>query len=250
MKSNMMKLNKDSPIPLYHQLKEALTQMIENHYKPGDLLPTESELEKMFGVSRMTVRLAMNALVEEGLVVKQQGRGTFVQSPKITHKLMSITSWTQQMRERGLTPKTVEVDMSRVTPPKKISLMLNLEPDEHLIRIRRVRYANDEPMCIMINYLREKYVPNLLDKGLQEESLYKMLARVYKIHFVKAQETVEAREASEYEAEVLQIEPWSPVLFVTRLSYLPDDIPAEVVHLTSRADRYQYQIMLHASTES
>lgn len=240
-----MQLDKSSPMPLYHQLKEALIKIIESDYKPGDLLPTEPEIEKMFSVSRMTVRLAMNALVEEGLVFKQQGRGTFVQSPKITHNLKSITSWTQQMKERGLTPKTVALEIKQVTPPKKIAVMLNLSTNETVIRIKRVRYANDEPMGIMTNYLSKAYVPDFLEKGLQEESLYDMLAREYGIRMIKAQETVEAREASEYEAEVLQIHAWSPVLFVTRLSYLEEEIPFEVVHLTSRADRYQYQIMLH-----
>lgn len=242
-----MQLDKSSPVPLYHQLKEALTRLIEDKYKPGDMLPTEPEIERMFGVSRVTVRLAMSALVEEGLIVKRQGRGTFVQSPKITHNLTSITSWTQQMRERGLVPKTVELELGRIAPPRKIAAMLNIRPEDQVLRIKRVRYASDEPMCIMTNYLNEAYVPGLLDKGLREESLYEVLAADYQLRIVKAQETVEAREASEYEADVLHIQAWAPVLFVTRVSYLQDGTPLEIVHLTSRADRYQYQIMLHAS---
>lgn len=241
-----MKLDKSSPLPLYYQLKEALTKLIDSKYKPGDMLPTEPEFEKMFEVSRMTVRLAMNALVEEGLVVKQQGRGTFVQSPKITHDLTSVTSWTQQMKERGWIPKTISTEMDRILAPKKIKQMLQLDDQEQIIRIKRLRYANDEPICVMINYVREKYVPGLLERGLQEESFYQQLKTDYQLRISKALETVEAREASEYEAEKLKIDAWSPVLFVTRLSYLPDDSPLEVVHLTSRADRYQYQIMLHS----
>jgi GntR family transcriptional regulator len=241
-----LRLDKNSPLPLYAQLKEALSKMIEEKYKPGDLLPAEPEIEKMFGVSRVTVRQAMGALVEEGLVVKRQGKGTFVQDQKITHNLTSITSWTQEMRERGLLPKTVEMSISRMNPPKKIASMLNLKPDDTVIRIKRIRYANEEPICVMINYLKEDYVPDILESGFQEESLYEHLEKKYGIRIVKAQETVEAREASEYEAEVLHIQAWSPVLFVTRLSYLQDGSPLEVVHLTSRADRYQYQITLHA----
>lgn len=240
-----MKLDKSSPVPLYYQLKDALAKMIELKYKPGDLLPPEPELEKMFEVSRMTVRLAMNELVEEGLVVKQRGRGTFVQSPKIVHKLTAITSWTQQMRERGLVPRSVETEIGRIEPPKKLAAMLDIGPNEPVVRIKRVRYANDEPMSIMINYLRESYVPGLADKNLGDDSLYELLAEEYGIAFTKAQETVEAREASEFEAEKLHIKPWSPVLFVTRLSFLPDGSPIEVAHVTSRADRYQYQIVLH-----
>jgi len=238
-----MKLDKTNPLPLYHQLKEAIAKLIESSYKPGDLLPTEPEIEKMFGVSRMTVRLAMNVLVEEGLVIKQQGRGTFVQSPKITHQLTSVTSWTQQMKERGFVPNTVSSEVERITPPKKIKQLLELPEGEAVFRIKRLRYASDEPMCVMINYIREKQVP---DFALKEESLYQQLGKEYQIRIAKARETVEAREASEDEAKMLQIEPYSPVLFVTRLSYLPDGDPFEVVYLTSRADRYQYQIMLES----
>lgn len=241
-----MKLDKASPVPLYHQLKEQLIHMIEEKYQPGDLLPAEPEIEQMFGVSRMTVRLAMGALVEEGMVIKQRGRGTFVQTPKIIHSLTSITSWTQQMKERGLVPKTVDMELERVAPPRKIAAMLGITAaEERVIRIKRIRHANDEPMCIMINYLRESFVPGLLEQGLRDESLYNVLKRDYGLQIAKAQETVGAREASEHEAEVLKIQPYSPVLFVSRLSYLSHGTPFEVVHVISRADRYQYQIMLH-----
>jgi GntR family transcriptional regulator len=242
-----MKLDKSSPVPLYHQLKDIISKMIESSYHPGDLLPAEPEMERMFGVSRMTVRLAMNALMEEGLVDKQRGRGTFVRSPKITHNLMAISSWTEQMLERGLQPRTVETEIALMEPPKKIAMLLHTAEGEKVIRIRRVRYANEEPMCIMINYLKESVAPGLDKRELSDDSLYGFLEKEYRVRFTKAQETVEAREASEYEAEKLHIQAWSPVLFVTRLSYLPDGNPAEVVHLTSRADRYQYQITLHSS---
>ncbi len=241
-----MKLDKSSPVPLYHQLKEKLIQLIESKYEPNSLLPTESEFERMFGVSRMTVRLAMNALVEEGLVVRQQGRGTFVQSPKITHSLTSVTSWTQQMKERGFTPQTVKTELDLAAPPRKIAQMLGISGDERVVRLKRLRYANDEPMCIMINYLVEKRVPGFVEGGFQEESLYRYLEREYRLSIAEAHENVEAREASEHEAEELKIAPYSPVLFVTRLSFLPDRTPFEVVYLTSRADRYQYQIILQS----
>lgn len=241
-----MQLDKDSPIPLYHQLKEELTKMIERKYSPGDLIPTESEIEELFSVSRMTVRLAVNTLVEEGLVIKRQGKGTFVQSPKITHSLSSITSWTQEMLDRSLTPKTLTTEYSEMVCPRKIAQLLKLtNPEQQVIRLKRIRYANDEPMCIMINYLVKQEIPGFNEQSLKGESLYKVLAEKYGVIITKAQETVEAREASEYEAEVLQIEPYAPVLFVTRLSYLPSDKPFEVVQVTSRADRYQYQMMLH-----
>ncbi|HYE82074.1 MAG TPA: GntR family transcriptional regulator [Clostridia bacterium] len=244
-----MELDKNSCIPLYHQLKNKLLEMIENNYNVGDALPTETELEKMFNVSRMTVRLAVNALVEEELLEKQQGRGTFVKKPKITHDLMTITSWTDDMIKRGLTPKTVDTAISLITPPKKIRQLLKLNNESKVVKIKRIRYANDEPMCIMTNYLVESYVPDLAEEGLKYESLYKTISEKYRISFTLTEETVEAREATEYESEVLMIEEWSPVLVVTTVSYNSDGTPIEVVNIVSRADRYQYRNTIHASVD-
>ncbi len=237
-------LDKNSPIPLYHQLKEALTKLIQDEYQPGDTIPTEPELEKMFGVSRMTVRQAVNALVEEEIVSKQQGRGTYVQMPKITHQLTGVTSWTKQMRERGLEPKTVSMEMDRITPSARLQQTMNIGEEEPLIRITRVRYAGDEPMCVMVNYILEKAVPGMLEKKKNFESLYEFLREEYGIVIHKAQETVQARQVPDDEAEKLQIQAGSPVLYVTRLSYLDGGQVFEVVNLTSRADRYQYTVML------
>lgn len=244
-----MKLDKNSHIPLYHQLKEKLLEMIINDYSEGDMLPIESEIEKMFGVSRMTVRSAVNGLVEDGYLEKYQGKGTFIKKVKITHELMTITSWTDEMRERGLEPKTINTEISVITPPKKLMQLLNVSNKEKIIKISRNRYANNEPMCIMTNYLIEKYVPNLEKKGLIYESLYKTIKELYDVSFKFTEATVEAREATEYEAEVLGIDEWSPVLTITTVSYINPDIPCEVVNIVSRADRYQYKNTIHASNK-
>lgn len=244
-----MELDKNSCVPLYHQLKNKLLEMIEKGYDVGDALPTETELEKMFNVSRMTVRLAVNALVEEDLLEKQQGRGTFVKKPKITQDLMTITSWTDDMIKRGLTPKTVDTAISLMSPPKKVRQLLKLNGKDKVVKIKRIRYASDEPMCIMTNYLAESYVPGLAEEGLKYESLYKTISERYGISFTLTEETVEAREATEYESEVLMIEEWSPVLVVTTVSYISDGTPIEVVNIIARADRYQYKNTLHASVD-
>lgn len=242
-----MKLDKNSGIPLYLQLKEKLIELIENNYQVGDLLPSETELEKMFGISRMTVRLAVNTLVEDGIVEKQQGRGTFIKQPKIVHDLMSITSWTDDMRKRGYIPKTIDITMERIKPSKKIRELIQANDNDNIVKIKRIRYANSETMCIMTNYLKEEYVPGLVEKGLINESLYATLKERYNITFKLAEETVEAREATEYESEVLKIAEWAPVLVVTTVTYIDSNTPIEVVNIVSRADRYKYRNTIHAS---
>lgn len=237
-------LDKNSPVPLYHQLKVELVKMIEKEYLPGDCIPTEPELEKMFGVSRVTVRQAVAALVQEDILYKQQGRGTYVQLPRITHYLSGIISWTNQIRQRGLEPKTIFQEITRIYPSKSLQQLMRIGPKEPLIRISRVRYAGEEPMCIMENYLLEKKVPDLLENNPSFESLYQLLQEEYGIVIRKAQETVQARQASQEEAKKLKIKTGLPVLYVRRISALEDDEIFEVVSVTSRADRFQYIVML------
>jgi len=238
-------LNKSSSIPLYQQLANKLRDMIEKNYKPGDMIPTESEIEKMFDVSRMTVRKAVDELVQDGMVEKRQGRGTFVKEQKITHNLGRITSWTEEMLQRGQPIETLSTDITEVTPTKRMRHEMQLEPGETMIRIKRLRASRGEPLSIMVNYLRSRFVPGFLQKGLLYESLYEMLEKEYNIRLEHAEETVEAREASELEAESLRIPIWSPVLYVTRFSFLSGNVPFELTHVTTRGDRYQYRVKLH-----
>lgn len=240
----MPSLDKNSPIPLYYQLKLELAKMIEKEYKPGDCIPTETELKEMFGVSRVTVRQAVAALVQDDILCKKQGRGTYVQAPRITHYLSGVTSWTNQIRQMGLQPKTVSQKLERIFPSEKLQQLMNIGPQEPVLQISRVRYAGEEPMCIMVNYLLEKKVPNLLEKNPDFESLYQLLREDYGIVIKKAQETVQARKASPEEAKVLKIDSGDSLLFVTRISELESHEIFEVVNVTSRADRFQYIVML------
>lgn len=236
-------INKDSPIPLYIQLKERLKEYIEETLNPGDMIPTEPEIEKMYQVSRVTVRKAIDELVAVGLVKKQQGRGTFVQE-KIIQEMGSITSWTEEMKQRGHKTETKGLEIAEIVPSKKMIARLGLDKDENLICIKRIRCTDGEPIALMINYLRAKFVPGFLERGLQSESLYAELENTYGIMLERANELIGAREASELEALTLNIPPYSPVLHIARNSYLADGTPLEIVEMVARADRYQYRISL------
>lgn len=238
-------IDKNSSIPLYQQLKDILQNKIETELEPGDMLPTEPEIEEMYNVSRMTVRRAIHELVLDGLIYKKQGKGTFVQEQKIVYNVERITSFTEEMEEKGITLETTSVDVTEISPSGKLSEKLNLEPNEKLLRIRRIRSVNNEPFTIMVNYLRSKYVPGLSKKGLKQESLYKLLEDEYNIILERAEETVEAREATELEAELLNINVWSPVLYLQRRSYMSGDIPIEYTNVTIRGDRYKYHVNLY-----
>ncbi|MCM3800182.1 GntR family transcriptional regulator [Caldibacillus thermoamylovorans] len=235
-------MDKKSKEPLYKQLKKALLEYIEENLKEGDALPVESEIENHYGVSRITVRKTIEELVNEGVVTKIQGRGTFVQSRKIIQKAGTITSWTEEMHLRGKKTETKNLIMNEIEPSKKLMVELSLSKNEKVICLKRLRCADGEPISIIINYFRSKFVPGFIKKGLTKESLYEVLEEDYGIQLEKARERVKARIATDLEALELGVSPDSAILHITRVSYLPDGTPFELVEMANRSDRYQYDI--------
>jgi len=238
-------IDRQSPVPLYRQIQEQLRQWIEEgHYKPGDILPTVPELESQFAVSRITVRQAVAELAQEGLLETERGKGTFVREPKITQNLNQITSWAETIKAIGMKPRTTEIKIEEVEPPANIRGIIPISSDGTVIRIKRLRYANEEPMCTMVNYIRSDYVPRLAQEGLISESLYETLEQRYNITLSHAEETVEATVADKMTAEKLKINEGEPLLVVTRVTYSQNNEPFEVVKVKSRADKYQYSATL------
>lgn len=230
-------------LPLWLQVKQSLSRTIEG-MKSGESIPPEPELVEHFSVSRITVRKAIDELVMEGRLQRQQGRGTFVTRPKLTHKLNTLTSWTESVSALGYRAATTQISLTESEPPRKVVQLLGLPPGGAAVRLYRIRSAEGEPLCIMVNYLNSRFVPGLARQGLTGESLYAMLERRYRLTLERAEDTVEARECTEEEANVLGLTAGTPVIQVTRVTYLPDDVPLEVVFATSRADRYQYRVSL------
>jgi GntR family transcriptional regulator len=232
-------------IPLYVQVREKLREELAL-LEPGTLIPPESKLEERFAVSRITIRRAIDDLVLDGLLVRQQGRGTFREVPKLVHELNAITSWTEQLKDLGYVPHTAAQELAEIAAPKKIAQLLQLAPEEPVIQLRRTRLANNEPITLMVNYLPSKNVPGFAKTGLETESLYEFLSARYGLSAAQAIDTVETRPASEAESERLRIEPWSPVLVVTRVAHMEDGRPFEVAVAVSRGDRYEYRVKLQS----
>lgn len=239
-----MGLNRDNGIPLYVQVRERLLDQVSG-MEPGEAIPTESELEARFVVSRITIRRAVESLVAQGLLMRCQGRGTFVQRPKLTHQLSEIASWTDQLTALGYVPRTSQRRIEQIPAPGRIARMLKLAKGEEVTKIHRVRLANDEPISLMYNYLPSRLVPKLDQASFTTESLYELLRIRYDLVAASSEDVVEARHATEDEAETLKIEPWSAVLCVTRVSCLSDGSPLDVAIVVSRGDRFQYRVLLH-----
>jgi GntR family transcriptional regulator len=242
-------LRKVHGVPLYVQVRETLRS--ESRQLPPDtLIPTEQELGGRFGVSRITIRKAVDDLVNDGCLVRKQGRGTFTTRPKLIHELSSITSWTEQLRALGHSPRTTQRSCVETSPPLRVARMLGLQSGETVMMLRRLRLGGEEPLSLMTNYLPSRLVPGLAEKSALIESLYELLEQRYGLVPSRAVDVVETRAATDEEAERLLIEPWSPLLVVTRVSYLEDGSPLEYAVAISRGDRFQYQVTLQGRSRS
>jgi GntR family transcriptional regulator len=239
----MAAIVRETGIPLYVQVRDQLREQFAQ-LEPGTMIPTEQELERRFRVSRITIRKAIHDLVAEGLLRRRQGRGTFIEEPKITHELDAITSWTEQLEALGYSPRTVNLEMERVPAPKRIAVALNLSEGDELVVVRRLRLADEKPISFMVNYLPAHLVPDFEERFGGFESLYQVLEAQYGLVPAVAIDTVETRAATDAESAALKIEPWAPVLTVTRVSHLESNMPLEMTTAVSRGDRYKYQVTL------
>lgn len=231
-------------VPLYVQVREKLRSEY-SQLEPNTAIPTELELMQRFGVSRITLRKAVDDLVVDGLLERHQGRGTFTSVPKLTHELNAITSWTEQLRALGYNPRTANRTCSEIDPPRRVAHALNLSGAEKVVMLRRTRLVGDEPLSLMTNYIPSRLVPDIAKEAESAESLYELLERRYHLVPDRATDTVETRAATADEADTLNVEPWSPILVMTRLSFLKDGSPLELAFAISRGDRYQYRVTLH-----
>jgi GntR family transcriptional regulator len=239
-----MSINKNHPVPIYYQLEQELRRRIEmGEWKPGDLLPSERELAERYRISRMTVRQALADLVNDGLLYRERGRGTFVARPKIHKRLSSLTSFTEDMRARGKLAgaKVLELKLEPASPVVAQDLAV---PTGHpIVLVERLRLADHEPVGIERSHLSFTGCEAILEEDLSG-SLYRLLKEKYGIIPTRAEERIEAGLCPAREAQWLGIHRSAPVLLITRVTYSQDGLPFEYVESVYRADRYTLHVSL------
>lgn len=232
-------LSRSSKVPLYYQLYEILrNHILKGEWQPGDMLPTETELLEKYEVSRNTVRQALDALVNDGLIYRQRGRGTFVAHPTIEQGLSRIISFTEDMRRRGLEPHTEVIFSGLIPAPENIADYLEILPGEELAHLERLRLADNEPMSVEKSYLVHRLCPGVLDDDYSRTPLREALARRYGIHLVYARQTIRAVAASAEMARKLTVEANMPLLYIERTSFTEQEVPVEFLRIYHRGDRY------------
>lgn len=235
----MERINRHSKLPLYHQLYEIVRRgILGGQWQPGDMLPPESELIAEYEVSRTTVRQVLEMLVNEGLIYRQRGRGTFVAHPSMEQSLVRIVSFTDDMLQRGREPGTVVLRSGLIPAPEDIASKLAVEPGEELAELCRLRMADGEPMSIEESYLVHRYCPGVLEGDYTRNPLREALEVDHGIRWLRARQAIRAISATAELAELLSITQPAALLFIERVSYSQGDIPIEFLRIYYRGDRY------------
>ena len=235
-------------LPLYEQVKRNLIDRIEaGNLEPGDQLPSEKELENEFGVSRVTVRRALQDLAHEDRIVRVAGKGSFVLQPKI-EPLTALTSFNENMKAQGYNPSYRDTIVSHVTPPSEICNLLQISDSAKTLRIERLMLADGLPMAIQEAYLSYHLVADSINfftsEVLNNISLYKILELEVGIRLYRADEWVDASKARPDEADKLDITQGDSVMVIERLTFSEAEFPVEYVKLVFPAERYRYKVEL------
>lgn len=226
----------------YVRVRDYLRSMVTHELGVGDPIPSERLLCEQFGVSRMTVRQAVDALVVEGLLVREQGRGTFVAPTKLDLEVR-LASFGEEMQRRGMVPSSRVLAAEVVQATPDVADALDLLPGERVYFLYRVRYADGEPMAIEQSWLPVRLAPGLFDGGVPE-SIYGQLRR-RGLEPDWGEDTVAASEADAQDADLLGIDPGKAVLRLSRRTFAGE---TACVYSRSayRADRYVLWVPLRA----
>lgn len=238
-------LDKHNPVPLYYQLKTILEDQIDSEeYPPGTKIPSENQLCKQYSISRTTVRQAINELVNNGKLVRTQGRGTFVAELKIIKPTYKLSGFTQDMKDLGRKPRSRVLELVPLIPSAHIRKVLNLDTQEVAVFIKRLRYNGDDVMGLDSSFFPFYRFSNLLNEDLAEKSLYKLLSTKYNTIPSRSTYNVEAKKCPREIANLLEITPADPVLFLQEVVFDQNDRVFEYGEEYFRADRFSFRIQI------
>lgn len=239
-------VNREKPLPLYYQLKSELLEDIKKGiYKENEKIPSENELQRLYNVSLITVRKALSDLVQEGILYRIQGKGTFVAKPKI-QRYLNLLSFTEEMKQKGIDPDTKLLSFTKEYVDKDMAEALKLSDDKSVWVVERLRLGNGEPVA-----LQKSYLPCYIFKNFSEDyfntssSLYEILRAKYDMIPYRAEEVYNSININDKNiAERLSVKLRTAAFFVNRITFNQDGIPFEYAVSLLRGDRYSIRVNL------
>ena len=212
-------LKQDAITPLYVQLMDELEASIRNGvYKSGDKIMTETEMAKEYGVSLITVRKAVGSLMEKGLVVRKQGKGTFVTKPKYSRNMKKLQSFTEMCEQMGVKPGARVLENRLIAADKKVADRLGIEPGSNVVYISRLRLVDGEPVQVEKSYFPLKYA-FLLEEDLNDGSMFECLKEKAGAKVASSEKMIELCRATAEEAALMDVKKGDYLLFVKSTAY-------------------------------
>lgn len=236
----------DSPKPLYEQIKEYVLHKIHlGEFAPHTRIPSERDLAEQFGVSRLTVSKALKELTQAGFLYVQIGKGTYISEEPIDLQLETLKSFTEEMEGHQQRPSSQILCAELIPADDHVRDKLRLPSGTTVVLLRRIRLVNDRPIALEHSSVVASLCPDILENyDFANESLYAVLKEKYGVALTHAEQTFEARAATEIEASHLELTKGDPVLSIHRVTYTQDNIPIEYVKSVYRGDRYIFRAIL------
>lgn len=250
VRERVTRVSRESPIPLYHQVANDLRErIVTGVWAPGRRIPGEQELTRLYGASRITIRQALTNLAQEGFVSREPGRGSFVRDATITAGPRHLTSFTEELRARGLEPSSRVLSIGEIGADEVVAEKLGLEAGASVVRLERLRLGNGESVGIQTAHLPADRFPGLVEVDFARASLYEELQRHYSVTIDEAEETYIVGRIEGDAASQLSVAPGTPGLVVERLSW-SDGHRVEFTRSLMRGDRYRIVVRLRRGAGS
>jgi GntR family transcriptional regulator len=233
----------DSALPYYAQVRDALRQRIlDGSMEPHQKMPSESQLITSFGVSRITIRRALQELENEGLIFGISGKGTFVSKPKSFQDLTHLQSFGEAMQPHGYETFSKVISLKELRPSDLVVEKLGLGKNGKVAEIKRVRYLNRDPVSVETSYFPHAIGRRLIKEDLASKDIFLILENDFGLVLHEAELVVGAHLADELQARLLGVEPGSPMLHIERLTSAVDGKPVSFEHLYHRGDSFRYKV--------
>ena len=234
-------VKRDGPVPIYQQITNWMRQKIAagewpEHHK----LKAETELVDEIQVSRGTIRRAIGELIDEGLLVRVHGRGTFVARPKLEQPLAdNLITFSEDLITKGIPFETAVLEQTVLRPMEHVSSQLNTFPEEKVFALKRIRSVGGVPVILLHNYVVYNRCPQIEQFDFSKHRLFEVLEHQYGLHLAWGSRTFEARAGSANIRAYLELEKSDPLMYIQQLVYLADGSPIELSNLWIRGDRFK-----------
>lgn len=229
-------------MPIHYQISSQIKKSImAGEYKPGDRLPSENELAAMLGVHRLTVRQALNSLVNEKVLYRIRGKGTFVRQNTIerpSHKLSGLFS---EIAEKGLNPTSRVMEKAVLPAVQNVAELLNIKEGDQVIKIFRINYADNQPIAISYHYAPYGLCPDLMQEDLEKQAFHQIFDKKYGMRLGWAEDEVRAGRANKFQAQHLLCPQGTAVLKIERVLHLEDGRPLLLTNTVILGEKYVYR---------